>query len=547
MTEDPKRSEAFDEAGPIASALERHETSAVGILLIFAALFRTMHWCGTAVMFNDGPVFIGLAEAFADGEWARALSHKFHPLYPVLIAAFHSMIRDWELAAVAVNAIGGTAAVGCLYGFARAAFRRTTAFAAAAILAVHPHAIEFSGDVQSEGLYLGLFLGAVWALWVALRSASPRAALVAGLLSGLAYLTRPEGIGLLAVGGAFAAWYALRRTWSRRRAAAWGALLILGAAVTAGPYVTWLRLETEGWSLTRKKSVGWVLGISEPDVPFAPQPAPAPVTPKGGSTDPLAPEESKAGEQKRGSVKPAAPSRFAPQLGALSELVQTGFRALRFEVLAVLVAGALIGRWRRLSLRGCFVLMILGLYGLALFALALNVRYVSARHALPPLTVAFGHLGAALLAVAGAFSAPRRGVAFALIFLAIAGIGLSKSLSPDRTDSVAERRAAEWLRAQDLPPGGVAVHRRRIAYYAGAPDVKIPSKPFRYVVEEMRKRGADYLIVNDEDIGDYPWLAEELPTRTRLLHREEANGVSAFVYLLLPKSGYSAEPRPPLP
>jgi hypothetical protein len=93
----------------------------------------------------------------------------------------------------------------------------------------------------------------------------------------------------------------------------------------------------------------------------------------------------------------------------------------------------------------------------------------------------------------------------------------------------------------------VAVHRRRIAYYAGSPDVKIPSKPFRHVVEEMRKHGADHLIVNDEDLRDYPWLAEELPTRARLLHREEAYGLTAFVYRLLPRGEYSAEPAPPRP
>ncbi len=542
MAEDPKRSETFDETGPIASALGHHEVAAVGILLALALLFRILRWSATAVMFNDGPVFIALAQAFADGEWARALGHKFHPLYPLLTAAFHSVIRDWELAAVAVNAIGGTAAVGCLYGFARAAFGRSAAFAAAAILAVHPHAIEFSGDVQSEGLYLGFFLGGVWALWIALRGSSPRAALVAGLLSGLAYLTRPEGIGLLLVGGSFAAWYALRRSWSRRRAAAWVTLLLLGTAVTAGPYVAWLRMETGAWSLTQKKSVGWVLGISEPDVPFAPQAAPPPAKPGDGLTKPATPGQSEAAEPKRESVKPAAPSRLAPYLGALSELIRTGLRAIRFEVLAVLVAGALIGRWRWPSPRGQFVLVILGLYALVLFELALNVRYVSARHTLPPLTAAFGHLGAALLTVAGAFSAPRRGIVVALVFGVIAGIGLSKSLSPDRTDSLAERRAAEWLRAQDLSPRGVAVHRRRIAYYAGSPDVKIPSKPFRYVVEEIRQRGADYLIVNEEDSQDYPWLVEELPTRARLLHREAAHGQTASVYLLLQRKDYPREP-----
>jgi hypothetical protein len=158
-----------------------------------------------------------------------------------------------------------------------------------------------------------------------------------------------------------------------------------------------------------------------------------------------------------------------------------------------------------------------------------------------------GHVGAALLVVVGAFPVSRQRVALALVFIAIAGIGLSSSLRPDRIDSVAERRSAEWLRAQDLPAGGVAVHRRRIAYYAGAPAVKIPDKPPKDVVRKMRKWGAEYLIISDDDIADYPWLVEALPARAQLLHREEAHDVSAFVYRLLPRGRSRAAPTPPLP
>jgi 4-amino-4-deoxy-L-arabinose transferase-like glycosyltransferase len=547
MAEDSKSSESFDETGPIAAALGRHEAAAVGILLLFAALFRALRWSAAAVIFNDGPIFIRVAQAWAEGDWAGALSHDYHPLYPVLIAGAHAVIADWELAAVAVSLIGGTAAVGCLYGFARAAFGRPAAFAAGALLAVHPYAIEFSGDVQSEGLYMGLFLGAVWALWLALRSASLGAASVAGLLSGLAYLTRPEGIGLLVVGGVFAAWFALRRSWSPRRTAAWGALLFLTAAAVAGPYVVWLRVETDAWSLTQKKSIGSFVGLSETAAPVAHEAAPAPAAPEGRASQPVPPAKVGAETQESAAPVPGAQGRFAHDGTALLDLLHTDLRALRPEIFAVLVAGALIGRWRRLSLRGVYVLVIVGAYNLVLYSLALNVGYVSARHALPPLTVAFGHVGAALVAVVGALSGPRRWIALVLIFLAIAGIGLSKSLRPDRTDSLAERSCAEWLRAQDLPPGGVAVHRLRIAYYAGAHDVRIPHKPLKDVVAKMRKWGAEYLIISDEDIVDYPWLVEALPGRSRLLHREKANGVSASVYLLLPKDHYFAEPKPLLP
>jgi hypothetical protein len=306
-------------------------------------------------------------------------------------------------------------------------------------------------------------------------------------------------------------------------------------------------VETGSWSLTQKKSVGWVMGLSSPAASVAPEAAVDAAAPDAAVTRAASPAGSAAEAQKQESGKRVGQDRFARYRDALIDLLHTDLRAFRPELLAILLAGGLIGRWRHLSARGVFVVMIVGFYGAVLYALASNVGYVSARHALPPLTVAFGHVGAALLAATGALSGSRRRIAVALILLAVAGIGLSKSLRPDRTDSVAERRGAEWLRAQDLPPGGVAVHRSRIAYYAGARDVRIPSKPFRYVIEEMRKRGAEYLIISDEDIGRYPWLVEALPTQTRLLHREEANGVNAFVYLLLPRDKAPVASKPPLP
>jgi 4-amino-4-deoxy-L-arabinose transferase-like glycosyltransferase len=538
MTDDPKSSETSDDGAPFGSVLGRHEAAALGILIFCAALFRVLRWSATAVMFNDGPVFIGVAEAMAAGEWARALNHEYHPLFPALIAAVHSLIGDWELAGVVVSVIGGTAAVACLYGFVRAAFGRTTAFVAAAILAVHPYVIKFSGDVQSEGLYLGLFLGAVWALWLALRNASLRAASVAGLLCGLAYLTRPEGIGLLVVGGALAAWQALRGSWSRRRLVAWGALLFLSTALVGGPYVAWIRADSGVWSLTQKKSVGWVTGLSGPPARYAREEAAVPPEPERAVVPPstTAQTTEQAPQRSEEAPEPSPVARgISRYADALVDLAHSNLQALGPELFVILLAGGLIGRWRKLSLRGLFVLGVVGLYGLVLFELTLNVGYVSTRHALPPVTVALGHVAAALLAVAGVFSGSKSKVALALILIALTGVGLLRSLRPDRTDSVAERRAAEWLRAENLPPGGVAVHRRRIAYYAGAPAVKIPDKPPKNVIVKMRKWGAEYLIVSDEDIADYPWLAKALPERAQLLHREEANGVTAFVYRLLRK------------
>ena len=73
----------------------------------------------------------------------------------------------------------------------------------AALLVVHSRAVEFSSDVQSDGLYVGLFAAATWLAWRAIGSRRASLAAGAGVAAGLAYLTRPEGLGVALV---LAAW-----------------------------------------------------------------------------------------------------------------------------------------------------------------------------------------------------------------------------------------------------------------------------------------------------------------------------------------------------
>ena len=96
---------------------------------------------------------------------------------------------------------------------------------------------------------------AVWAVWRALATARVSTAGLAGLLIGLAYLTRPEGLGIAIVAGLAVLWLWLRNRWNLRRCVAFLAALAIDLVVTMLPYVTGLKLATGEWQLTQKKSV----------------------------------------------------------------------------------------------------------------------------------------------------------------------------------------------------------------------------------------------------------------------------------------------------
>jgi hypothetical protein len=106
----------------------RGERLALGLCAAAAFALRLARWERAAVLFNDGPVFLALAERTAGGAPETLLQHPFHPLYPLAVALAHALGRPLglglETAGVLVGALAGAASVVALYAFARSAFGR---------------------------------------------------------------------------------------------------------------------------------------------------------------------------------------------------------------------------------------------------------------------------------------------------------------------------------------------------------------------------------------------------------------------------------------
>lgn len=585
-------------------------------LVAGAAALRWLAWTRTAVLFDDGPRFLAIARAMDAGWWPTALRDSFHPLYPALTAGLHRLLGlpdtagGWETAGALVGVAGGAAAVGFLLLFLRDAFGRAPAWVGALLLAVHGRAVEYGSDVQSDGLYLGLFTAGLAAGWRAWRSGAPGWAAAAGVAAGLAYLTRPEGLGLALVLVALGLASVLRGRWTLRAGAAWCTALLLATAACAAPYVLALHAYTGVWALTHKKSLAVLVGAEEGATPGAPAPAPAPppaaptkrapaspATPPPAAPTAPSPESVEAADPRARSVPLAAPSSRAepappppsapapatpagelrpparapapPWLDDLGlhtpapaqdemepgYLAQDGLRvalapsaparaweaarmllrharsALQYGVLALVVAGVLACRGRPAA-RGLYVLTVAGLYLSVLYALTVSVGYVSRRHALPPLVPLFGYAGIGALALGGwlaqAAGAPgRRALAGALVVAAFAGGELAGSLEPKRLDELAERRAAEWLRAHAPARGTLAASRQRFGYYAGMPFVPLTGIADEALGGYLSRVGVRYVLVEDAERLEALRLAEG--GAIRVLHHVAVAGQQAWV------------------
>jgi hypothetical protein len=242
----------MDEPNPPALPLRKFTRSDLVCVLLLAAAatgLRAWQLTHTTVASRDSIGYVRIAWRLEHGDWAKILPHAHqHPLYPLALLAVSWPVRHFlpgdlpyamQLSAQLTSAIAGVLLVLPMFLLGRELFDRRVAFGASLLFQCLPSGGRVLGDGLSEALFL---LFAVWSLYLATRALGSRSVVwfvLAGLASGLAYLTRPEGLiiaavtGLVLVGSqAVARW---RRPWLNLLGA--GAALALATLAAGGPYM----------------------------------------------------------------------------------------------------------------------------------------------------------------------------------------------------------------------------------------------------------------------------------------------------------------------
>jgi dolichyl-phosphate-mannose-protein mannosyltransferase len=233
------------------------ERRVVGALAAGAALIRLYLVATGYCISADGVAYIAMAREFRAGRAQSALAWVFSPLYSWLISIASHAIPNWELAGELLSAVFGTAGVVLLYYLMREVYgRRGVAAGAAALAAIHPMLAGFGAAVRTEAGYIALVTAALLVLIGAVERKRVALVAAAGMLCGLAYLYRTEGIGvpalaaLILVAGPF--------VW-RRWTLGWGfgaaAILVAAFLLIAAPYLLWMRANTGHWTVGRELGV----------------------------------------------------------------------------------------------------------------------------------------------------------------------------------------------------------------------------------------------------------------------------------------------------
>jgi 4-amino-4-deoxy-L-arabinose transferase-like glycosyltransferase len=385
-----------------------------------------------------------------------------HPGYPALIWLISQPVRYFtgttplgmQFCAQLVSALASILLVMPLYLLGRELFDRTTGFWGTLLFHCLPVGAHVMADGLSEASYLLFITASLYFGVRALRSPSNWLFALCGIMSGLAYLTRPEGalaaaaLGIVLLGMQF---YRSTRL-PTAQVLKCGLCLIIGFVAVGGPYA-WII-----GGFTNKPTPNEMMKMAEAKTPpnqLVGQPYAAPP----GSTHLLvavyAPENLK--------------NRLWWGIQAIATEVVRGYQYLP----GIPVFFGII--WFRKRLRlipgGWMVMVLCLLHAAVLWRLAIVVGYVSERHVL--LLVMCGCFwGAAAMAMLGKQLSSRLTAAASawpatLLLMALVAFGLPETFKTLHANRAGHRAAGLWLAEHTLPVDPVVDPFCWAHYYSG--------------------------------------------------------------------------------
>jgi hypothetical protein len=239
----------FNETPQTTSEVEEASRAfrfALGLAVL--ALVLRLLWAGfvATTIENEGSYYARLGQNLAHGRGYLGMREQglqliYPPLFPLLIAAQNVLGIPADIAGRLISAIAGAFFVPVAFLLANRLYGLRVARIAAVIATIHPLLVVFGAAVLTEALYLTLAWAGVYFAFLARDEERYGPAISAGILFGLAYLTRPEAMLLPPL---VALWLVVFARTERRPALKRAIALVATFAVLATPYVVFLSKST---------------------------------------------------------------------------------------------------------------------------------------------------------------------------------------------------------------------------------------------------------------------------------------------------------------
>jgi 4-amino-4-deoxy-L-arabinose transferase-like glycosyltransferase len=521
----------------------------LALLIVLAAALRVWQVGHTEVTSRDSIGYIRIAWQLEHGDWRKVLpASSQHPLYPLSVLAASVPVRHYhggdlalamQLSAQLASSVASVLLVVPMFYLGRELFDRRTAFWATLLFQCLPATGKMMADGLSEPLFLLCVSTAILFAARGLRSGSAPAFALAGAASGLAYLTRPEGLVVAGATGVvlLAVQLRARSRYPWRRFLLGGAALAVGTLLVAGPFMKLIG------GFTVKNTARWV---SDPRVQAHP-----PATGQEHAEARLGPPISVGpalwavwwGDKHPPQEGPSARTVWA--LRAVGAVLAKAFFYV-FWAPAVLALWLFRNRFRQAP--GAWVLALTSLLiALVLYRVARLMGYLGERHMVLIVLCGVYWAAAGLLAVADRL---RNGYLAAAVMLVVAGVPLAKTLETLHGDRAGFRAAGCWLARHACPGDCVKDPYSWAHYYAGRVflegHVGVPAHtpPVSYVVLERSSNTHPHLPEVQDALKDVErgrpvrsWPVRRGKEQAEVVVYEVAGSLAPFVRVGLTPNG----------
>jgi len=490
----------------------------VGILVVSLLLRLRLVGIDRIVRWDE-PDYLTLGRHLITGQGysvSGRVDVHYPPLFPLVTGLLYPLTHDMKLNSDICFVVFGTLFLLPLYWLTKRLFGARVAVMSTLMLCVYPaltSSVLFWGTMI-EPLYLLLLFTAFCSVWLAWEKQTPTSYAVMGGLFGITYLVKPEALVYL---GWFLALLLLGQLWRGKLMRSRTLLALLSAiaafALVIAPYIAFLYRETGRILITGKLGVTYVAGEGA-------------VLHDPGLYDRALARLDSAGEE----IIWFSPDRFKYDLWQIIRADPRAFllrtwrnvnalesllfvrRVFPFYLLVLVALGVLGQPWDKDRLVKELFLLATIPPVLVFLPFHIELRYFAAMlpvlviwvakgidslawwvtqtwNKLRPKSTLAGRIGK----VTAIFLCGLLVLYFVVLQPSVVADGLAGQ-NPSR------REAGLWLKQHSSPDAMIMSRDTEVAFYADRRWAATPNEEYARFIEYVRKRGADYVIVDEREV-----------------------------------------------
>ncbi|MBN1155407.1 glycosyltransferase family 39 protein [candidate division KSB1 bacterium] len=540
----------------------------LGLIIVGALLFRLIFLTRAYSIGFDEVNYLKLAASAR----LNGLNHAFHaywsPLYPIAVALFSLIVSNFEMAGRFLAILCSVTLIVPLFFFVKTYYNKRIAYISSLLTAFYSFAVYFSVKAEAEFLYSLAALSGIFLGWITLDKRRVKYALWVGLLFGMCYLARPEGIGFLITFWGVLILILLVRLLNKRSIKSYVLVILLagiGFGLISFPYLLYLRNTTGHWTISTKGTINqqgeyFVMTKSQHEInPF----------------HSLTEDNKRLMEDEiyhlgnfvqNNDGQQVIKIRLSGVIKKIAENVYELFndafaKVFPLPVLIMFALGLFGASWKR---KYAFLNLYLISYLIFFWLILIPAFHITLRYFVPLLplgliwvakgSVKFEQWLELLLKELKELKLSRRMIRNISILVTIAVILIGAILpefgkhmkgtihsTEEWAPAIEQKRAGLWLKEHsDIESPIIMAYNHAVSFYAGNYEIKesveIPYNKVDRLLEYARYRGVDYIVLDERyrhhhQLIDHLYEKIDVPDDLELVYEDRMkNGINTLIY-----------------